>query len=806
MTSRRQVIAGVAVGAALAAASTEKAGAQADGRSPIRWLADLAVAKRSDVERSVNSLVLAGYGSDGDGGGAVYVRRVGPRSDLPVAFVSADGATWTWDPTQPIRVTMFGADSRGQRPTAADIQSAVDFCIRAELQQCWVPEGLYLIEDTIHLGYGETVHSVSLVGECERGAYGGHMAGVRFHHLVGDRPLINIQAGRNSTVRGIGFRGYGGAKGEASYIEERISGVLFNPASYNVSPDAADWLDVKRLPHGLDRYRPYAAVTVDAYSGERPNPSYPDVTYPEWTKLTKQWGKGFTSAFTLRDCSFRGFAAVLATAPSGSDGNGDFVNVQDCDWEFCVYGITINHTQARNSDIRNCRYSYCHTAISNRAFGRRNGKIGGPIDNLSGGQGYQIFDLGCGGGNGTMVLRNCYAEGFVRIGRWGHGLASFLNGIRFEGCEFGFNHRGPKFGGPARSPAWLLQCDSPVTPVFVNCIMGVQRFVMLAGPSNRGVVVENLVAVAGRDYFEKSHGASMSEGIAEAYASTGGVFVGASSAGGAVDLRGTLEVTYFDRRAPWQWQSQRLCSQVQPGVLPHGEMCAHAFARSVVDLDGQEWPIVVRSAVTTLSSNYWVRLPAISGMILTGILRRDVVRRLEIEEMPEPGDLLYEDATENLYAITEATAANDGTVEITAELQNNFVYGGTDFGSPRFIVPFAGKGSCKLIKAPPLISQTIWWGDFTAGKREIANIHRGDGYGGNCGGERELKLGMRVMLDARHSSGAILAGKRHRLARLVGVESGKKGGAGRAEMDRPAQATGRFPICAVLLAATTVAS
>jgi hypothetical protein len=798
MTSRRDVLAGAAAGAAFALPSIGPAHGAAAEAVGIAWFADRSAAGAARVGPGIATLAVACYEQAHDGGGALYVRRSGAAAHLPTALKTADGAEWTWDPTQRVRVTMFGADASGTRPASAGIQAAVDFCLRAGLQQCWVPEGTYLIDETIHLGYGETFRSLSLVGECERGAYGGHLQGVRFRHLRADGPVINVQGARNSTVRGIGFAGYGPGDGH-SYLYHRISGVLFNPATFDVSPDPADWLDAAHVPTGLDRYRPYAAITIDAYSGVKPAQSYPGVRYPEWTGIKGQWNKAPSSAVTIKECSFRGFAAVLATAPSGSDGNGDFLSVEDCNWEYCIYGITINHTQSRNVAIRDCRYGYCHTAISNRAFGRQNGKIGGPIDNLSGGQGYQIFDLLCAGANGTIVLRNCYAEGFVRIGRWGHGFATFLNAVRFEGCEFGFNHHGPQHGGVARYPAWLLQCESPVTPVFANCMLHTERFAMLAGPRNRGVVIENLVALTGSDYSSRINGASMSEALAAAYNSSGGVFVNDPPGSGLLELRGTMEASHFDRGAPWAWQSRRLARQVSSGGQPKDDVVAHPFAEIFVDASSRRWPIGYHVPATPIPATYWASTPKIEGMVLKGRLRGDLIDALNV---PEPGDLLYEDATENLYAMTQvARDQASAHYDVVAELQNNYRYSGPDFSVPMFIAQFAASGYCWLYKAAPRVSQTVWWGDFAQGSREIRNIHRGDGYGGSCADLGELRPGMRVVLPATFSERKAANAPERLCANLVSIANGKDGAPGTATMDRSAQRTGRFPVSAIVVSA-----
>jgi hypothetical protein len=51
-----------------------------------------------------------------------------------------------------------------------------------------------------------------------------------------------------------------------------------SPTTYDTNE--ANWIDPGLSITQDSRYAPYAAITIDAYSGPPPATSYPDVTYP----------------------------------------------------------------------------------------------------------------------------------------------------------------------------------------------------------------------------------------------------------------------------------------------------------------------------------------------------------------------------------------------------------------------------------------------------------------------------------------------------------------------------------------------
>jgi hypothetical protein len=263
-----------------------------------------------------------------------------------------------------------------------------------------------------------------------------------------------------------------------------------------------------------------------------------------------------------------------------------------------------------------------------------------------------------------------------------------------------------------------------------------------------------------------------------------------------------MEVSHFDRTAPWTWRSRKLTRQVSRSGQPKDDLVAHPFAEAFIDAGGRRWPIDHVLEPAPVPASYWASAPKLEGMVLKGRLRGDVLQHLDILQAPEPGDLLYEDATENLYAIVEvARDAASGHYDLTAELQNNYRYIGPDFDTPTFVTQFALSGYCWLYKAAPRVSQTVWWGDFTEGSRDIRNIHRGDGFGGSCADAGELLPGMRVVLPTRFSESKPAGAPARLCARLVTIANGKDGAPGTASMDRIAQRTGRFAVSPIIFAA-----
>lgn len=249
-------------------------------------------------------------------------------------------------------------------PPESNLQAVVDRAIWSGRQEVHLLPGEYRLSEPLILGKKDALTSLRLIGSgrCYAGevGYGGTL-------LVADfvnGPIINFTGARNSSVEDLTIRG--------PYRDE----LIWKPRG----PNLRDW------PGTGDRYRPSVGVGVDCLGGY------------------------YSSLLTLRNVEVIGCEVGVATKTDGSDGNGDFLVLDDCQIWWCTYGISIGHTQARCLVMKNCRdITGLHTFLTNRTHGKQQGQVNGSISgcafNTVERMNYllQVYAQ-------SVVYRSCYGE------------------------------------------------------------------------------------------------------------------------------------------------------------------------------------------------------------------------------------------------------------------------------------------------------------------------------------------------------------------------------------------------------------
>ncbi len=410
-------------------------------------------------------------------------------------FQSDDGAYWELAEDQPNLLQFGGFDDAAKAydsytvtgtDNAPQLNALIFYCQYRGHPTAYIPAGGYLCEDVIHLGYGASAMDnavgkythVNLKGEWPGYASWDRVGGTALYSNTSDRPLLNIQGQRNCLIEGIMFAGLF----EKYVLDNNLCLVaLSEDEEHDNDPKVDDrdidqWFDDTLDANQDTRYTPYAAVTIDAYSGPRPTSpaaSYPDATYPEFTGIEDQWNKGQSSAINFRYCAFEGFIAGVVSQPCDYDGNGDFIRFDRCVWQYNKYCVSIGNGQSRNVALFDCLGNTNHTLLEGTTHGRRLGRFQGSIVNFSCSSMMQIVNMLSTVGP-PLTFYDSYFEGVDRIGNIAgasSGALTFVNGSIAFSMPTPQNSRGTppnQFSGSSTRHVGSTVADTPLSFLGTN--------------------------------------------------------------------------------------------------------------------------------------------------------------------------------------------------------------------------------------------------------------------------------------------------------------------------------------------------
>jgi hypothetical protein len=603
-----------------------------------------------------------------------------------------------------LNVKDFGAVGDGVTDDTAAIQAAVNAAIynnnappaqqNALKQTVYIPAGKYLISDTIQLGYGLTAFgSVVVEGDgymyrTENAVFNGTAIVVNFS----DRPAFNFQGGRGSVLRGVGITGL-----LANYIATNQMGQSFAPLIDDTIP--ANWNDPALSATQDSRYCPYAAITIDAYSGPRPATSYPNVTYPAFLGVVAQYNKLTSMDVLIEDVYVQGFTVAVANQPCDFDGNGDFTTLRRVFFERCKWGVSVGNSQSRNVQIDGMKASAMYSVLTNNQHGKQIGKFNGTVTDLSIFGVINIFQFGSFYA-GPMTFSTLYAETLWRLGDQA-AVSTNETPFVFNGCEFSFTGQTDARGVPATILGGLQNVGSFV---FNGCVFE-------GYPSVVSMNYDGVAAVGGT-YFRKDSRSQPYEKFAHNATCGGAVFTRLENPY-VSDIRckfynldtGVLE-PLTERTALWTQGSRENCvPYYAANVGAEGEIY-DSFVSKTAYFKG----VTAKTSFSSLS---------LSGKTLTGTFSSRADWQF-MNDGPLPGDVLFDDNTGMVFFVRSRT----GTTFI-AEAQNNYKDVGGSFTT---VTPFSTTvGNIyyrnSRIYTPPFYLR----GDTTAGNAVIANCARDNG-------------------------------------------------------------------------------
>ncbi len=614
-----------------------------------------------------------------------------------------------WSPIDATSVT--GTDDQPA------IQAAIDFALRHGFADVKLSEGIFKIAaDTLQLGYGDTFRTVRLIGG-ERDSLAG-LPGVTLVCILTDRPCVNVQGGRTILLKGLNIVGPG--------LNYASHGQWYNNA---LSPNQKDWLapDLVRTgasPGGLQTHTPLVGIALDAFSGVAPAAPYVQ-SYPAWTKLAGQYGRLFTSGLTLSDVHVGGFAVNIALGLNTAL-QGDYFRAIGGGSQSAPLLLLVANHQSRNVRVQDWMFAGYHTAMSNSQYGMGTGEWNGPLENLSGGGGYQFFDFGAMGYSGPLTITNIYAENQVRIGNFRAG-GSYGNKVHFIG---GLINLSEAMHG--QIPASYMSATG-VSVEFNGTGFNTARRVgaLSEGPGAFPLTLKDVTfASILRDPGGPALQAAMNF--------SGGVLVGNSKYNTLqtdMTVASNVNATYFPGPSgPFASQDMGDDVKFLLGRQRVRRQHVNQFASAFADTQNRRWrmtrpqpPIVTMRA----GAGFATSEPAFSGdtmrFTMSGGAYSGGFSRLA------PGWLIYHPGTGTIFLVSDVGAPDAaGNRPVTTIQQNNLkVDPKTGAFVASTLADVALSGYVMLIQTNLTLPQQVAYGDFTAGSTAVANVSRGDGRAGD---------------------------------------------------------------------------
>jgi len=662
-----------------------------------------------------------------------------------------------------VEAARFGIVGDGRADDTKGIQAAIDHALDAGIPHVILPPGRFRTTDTLHLGYGEMFRTIVLQGAGEF-PYRGATAGSVLVPENTRKPAINIQGGRGSAVRNLGIVGR-----NFEWIRKRTE--HFSACG---EPDPQRWLDPS-LKGALLRFSPYAAITIDAFSGQkRVEADYgdpPNVPYAD--RQPEQGSRALSSDIIIDRCWLGGFGIAVAVQPCDADGNGDFVRITNCCIENCVYGIAVGNSQSRNVAVRDCVYARVHTFVTNKAVGRGRGTLGGVFDNVSGAMSFQFMDLHASYSQ-PLTVTSLYVEAQSRIGVWSNN-SQMNNSIVFQTCIF---YLGEGLTGVAGN--CLLECGNLGSVRFIGCTFhhGRRIYNVVRGASQ--VTMEDCLVGSVDDLrderlFDRKRG----DMVKALEYTAGGLFIHSDAMGSRARLAGGgLGLSAAPGKDGTEMRPFGEVLVARPGK----RLRVHHYARTFLDRYGVTWRIRYKREPFALGKKAGEgalkSLTRISGDRIGLVLLEQAQARLESHT--QPGDIIYDSEHGTVFVVADVRIET-GDCKITAVQMNDFrVFDGVTVPNRSEL---GGGGYFWFYRCSTMIGDAIFYGDFTAGSDTVRNVHCGNG--DTKGLDLAIEPG-EFLYQGRLGAG-VTAAAYPAMTRVTAVDPA----AAEVRLDRPATSTGR---------------
>jgi hypothetical protein len=638
----------------------------------------------------------------------VSIKQYGAKADGVMTLNYGTGVT-----------TISGTDN------ATRIQSAINYALRNARPRVFVDDGTYRTTDTLQLNWGDAYRNIELIGG-GRAAYSGVTGGPGILCDMIDRPCIAVNAGRNVRIAGFAMRGYNTAFG-------------YNTANTSTPTTQALWLLPALAksgvnPGGLQQRAPAAGIAIDPYKGTAPAAPYPNKTLPAWTGLATQYGWLASGQTEIANMEISGFPVAIVGSPNGDGGGGgDYTNVHDSSITYSPVGIAIGNNQSRSVRLDNIAFDGLHTWIDGLTFGDQAGQYDGPISNMSGGQSYQMINIGL-NYSGPFTIRNMYAESSARIGNITAG-GSFPNTLIFDSCLFNLNNKG--LNDNILLPSTYLGIVGNATVKFIGGnIPAGPRIANLTGSSASEIIFDGTTFTG---YPNDYTGASGSLAMARAFNYTGGLSVGNGSPrppyGGfmpRVSALASVRGTYLDT-STFAITDQVMASDEQfiGNHSPRAPLTQ--FTTGIVDTQKRRWSLDQLAPVLLIdftSATYAPVAPSFANDIVTWTYAAPASSP-GAQMLLFPGSIIHHNNSGTLFVVTAVGAPTGLNYPITMRQMNNMLIHTDGTFKTQLLGDLTLAGYSTVTNTHIDLPAQVEFGTWTSGSATVASVHRGDGYGGD---------------------------------------------------------------------------
>jgi len=345
-----------------------------------------------------------------------------------------------------VDIMWFGAIGDKTTDDTLSIQQALDYCYINRLANVIAPNGIFRVTKTLMIGWGDRYQNIKFIGKgAARQGWSYPFKGTIIYSEVYNAPTIAINGSRGSKVIQMTIA----CEKYARFISD--NNLAGTNDEYNGDDSLEEsWNDPTMPISAYGRYSSQVGIAVDPYNSWSTDfgddedgvtyTRYPTPSFPSWAKQeTKDTDEHMSksSSVKLEDVFISGFTIAVGLNPGGGDGNDDFFTMEDVTANYCKYGVSIGHTQARNfNHYGSSEFYRVFCGYTNITHGNRHGNISGKITNVAYGNTINMALLSTSHGE-CLEFDSCYCESTYRFGSLS-GYSGMKSSVLFNNCKFHF--------------------------------------------------------------------------------------------------------------------------------------------------------------------------------------------------------------------------------------------------------------------------------------------------------------------------------------------------------------------------------